>query len=270
MEALEDSPPAPLRVPERRLTPADVEAVIARAIELHLREAAESGDEEIPEAALLRIGDELGLPAVHVRRALAEMDGGAVGEDGWLARHVGESRAAVSRVVARNAEETGNELESYLRGTECMVVYRRLPGRTIYTRASGLVASAARAARRLRGRHPLLRADRVEVAVQALEGDSCCVAVAIDLTRKRTEHAGAGLVGGVVAGGGPAAAAGLLVAPAAALVGLPLALGAVLAARAAYRSALREAGSRLESVLDRLEHGELAGPAAAGPRLFGL
>jgi hypothetical protein len=255
-----DRAPARVDEPERRLSPAEVEAVLGRAIELHVRSAAHAGD-LLSEGELLRIGGELGLPAHTLRQALTEVDGGIGLEHGWLARHLGAGRAGASRVLERRAGSVQTELERYLLETECMVVERRFPERTVYAAASGVLASATRATRRLAGRHPLLQADRLEVAVQELDAGSCCVAVTVDLAQKRRDVAITGVIGGG-AGTAAAAAAGIFLAAPAALIGVPVVAAILYGSRSAYRGTLAETSARLESLLDRLEHGELRrGPA---------
>ena len=260
MERSVDRVPARLDQ-ERRLSPAEVEAVLERAIELHVRESAERRGELVSEGELLRIADELGLPAHHVRQALAEVDGGIAPDEGWLTRHLGAGRAGASRNLEQRAEDVRRELERYLLETECMVVERRFRGRTVYAAGTGVLASATRATRRLAGRHRLLGADRLDVAVQGLDSGSCCVAVTSDLRRKRRDVAVTGAVGGGL-GAGVAIAAGVVLAPPAALVGAPLLVAAYLGSRAVYRETLGESATQLESLLDRLEHRELGrGPA---------
>jgi hypothetical protein len=258
-----DRAPARVEESERRLSPAEVEAVLGRAIELHVRSSAHR-DGELSEAELLRIGDELGLPPHTLRQALTEVDGGIGLEHGWLARHLGAARAGASRIVERRAGSVQAEIERYLLETECMVVERRFPERTVYVAASGVLASATRATRRLAGRHPLLQADRLEVSVQELDAGSCCVAVTVDLAQKRRDVAVTGVIGGGTVTAA-AAAAGVILAPPVALVGIlgiPAVVAILYGSRSAYRGTLAETTARLESLLDRLEHGELRrGPA---------
>jgi hypothetical protein len=253
---------------ERRLAPVELEAVVLRAIELHVRDLARSGD-DLSEGELLRLGAELGLPAAYLRQALAEVDGGIGRDAGWLARHVGPPRAGASRVVARPAADAERDLDRYLVDVECMIVERRFPGRTLYVPATGLLASGMRAIRSLGGRYPLLGAKSLEVAIRPVESSSCCVAVAVDLARKRREHIAAALAGTGV-GGGVAIAAGVAVAPPAALAAIPVAVAAAAGSRTAYRGAVAETASRLESLLDRLEHGELGTPRVRRLGLLGV
>jgi hypothetical protein len=260
MTGLVEHAPARLEDADRRLTPAEVEAVLGRAIELHVRSTHGVGD-LLSEEELLRIGGELGLPVAYLRQALTEVDGGLRPEAGWLFRHLGAGRGGASRIVPRRAAEVERELDRYLLDTECMVVERRFPERTVYVAATGVLASATRATRKLAGKHPLLGAERLEVAVHAVDANSCCVAAAMDLTRQRRDAAITGVIGGG-AGGLAAVAAGVFVAPPLALAGLPVLVAIAYGSRSAYRATLAQSTARLESLLDRLEHGELRrGPA---------
>lgn len=260
MTGLVEHAPARLEDVGRRLTPAEVEAVLGRAIELHVRSTHGAGD-LLSEGELLRIGDELGLSVAHLRRALAEVDGGLGPEAGWLARQLGAGRAGASRILERRAADVERELDRYLLETECMVVERRFPERIVYSAATGVLASATRATRKLAGKHPLLGAELLEVAVQEVDARSCCVAVTIDLTRQRRDAAITGVIGGG-AGGLAAVAAGVFVAPPLALAGLPVLVAIAYGSRGAYRGTLAQSTARVESLLDRLEHGELRrGPA---------
>lgn len=260
----------PARVPERRLSPREVEDVIGRAIELHVRESAHARGDELTELDVLRIGHELGLDPASVQRALAER-GGVPDDSGWLGRYVGDRRASSSRVVRRPAGEVEDAVDRYLRDTETMVVERRHPGRTVYVRAKGLLAMSMRVAGRVGRKHAPLDAVRLEVGVQPLDGVSCCVALTVDLEAKRREHVAVGGTLGAAGGLSAGLLLGTMVAPPLAVVGLPVVGIGLVASRLAYRGARSETLERVESVLDRLEHGELRrGHARGALRAFGL
>ncbi len=257
------------RLPERRLSSGEMEAVIRRAVELQMRETDPARGEGITEAELVRIGQELGLPAQHIQQALAEVRSRTQEEEWWFGRGFGAGKAVAARVMKRSVERVQRELDTYLRERECMVVQRRLPDRTIYAQASGVVAAVTRAAQRVGSRYPLLRAKTLEVSVQRIDEESCYVAIATDLVAQRTGLVAGGLLGGGSAGGIAGIAAAIAVAPPAALVGVPVLLGTVLASRALYRETLSRTCERLEALLDRLEHRELLPAASAVPRLGG-
>lgn len=255
-------------LPERRLTSNEMEAVIRRAVELQAREVERGVGEGITEAELVRIGQELGLSPLHMQQALAEVQSRAPEKDMLFGRGFGEARAVASRMVPRSADRVTHELDAYLRDRECMVVQRRMPGRTIYTQASGVVAAFSRAASRVGSRHALLKVKTIEVSVQPIDESSCYVAVAVDLTGQRTGLAAAGLLGGGSGSAAVAATLAVAVAPPAALIAIPVFFGSILGTRAMYRHTAGSMQEKLESLLDRLEHAELLPPARhpGGPR----
>lgn len=259
------TPPERELLPERRLTSTEMEAVIRRAVELQAREVERGVGEGITEAELVRIGQELGLSPLHMQQALAEVQSLAPDKDILFGRGFGDARPVASRVIRRGAERVTQELDAYLRDRECMVVQRRMPGRTVYTQASGMVAAFSRAASRVGSRHPLLQVKQIEVSVQPVDESSCYVAVAVDLTGQRTGLAAGGLLGGGGAGAAVAATLGIAVAPPAALLGIPVLFGSLLGMRAIYRHTATTMQEKLESLLDRLEHRELL-PSPREPR----
>lgn len=259
-------------LPARPLSAAEVEAVIRRAVELQAQEVeGGAGPEGLTEAELVRIGSELGLSPQHVQRALAEIAVQPPREEGWFGRGLGPGVVQASRLIRRPAEQVRAELDTYLRERECMVVHRRFPGHVVYREASGATAALQRAAVQVGGRYPLLGAKQLEVGVRALDEDSCYVSLAVELRSQRTGWAAGGLAAGGGLGGATAVFLGIAVAPPAALVGVPLLLVPIAAARAAYRRSHARMQGQLESLLDRLEHGELGAAAPAGwRRWFGM
>ncbi|CAN5632145.1 hypothetical protein BH23GEM7_BH23GEM7_39810 [soil metagenome] len=252
-------------LPERRLTSTEMEAVIHRAVELQAREVERGVGEGITEAELVRIGKELGLSPLHMQQALAEVQSRAPEKDLLFGRGFGDSRAVASRMIRRSADQVTHELDAYLRDRECMVVQRRMPARTIYTQASGVVAAFSRAASRVGSRHELLKVKTLEVSVQPVDESACYVAVGVDLTGQRTGLAAGGLVGGSGAGAAVGIIFAIAIAPAAALVGVPVVIGSILGVRTIYRYAAAQMHEKLESLLDRLEHRELL-PPTRNPR----
>jgi hypothetical protein len=243
----------------RRLTNEEFEMVIRRAAELQARSPEETGAEGVSEADVVRIGQELGLSAAHVGRALAEVRAGASYERGVAARLMGVARLAVSRAVPGDAAALARALETYLTGQEYMIVQRRLPDRVVLVRASGAAAAIARTATELFRRVPLLGMENLEFSVRQLEPGTAYVGLATDLSGNRTGHlVGAGVMGGVFGAVG-AGSLSLAIGPAAVLVAVPLVAASLGGMRLAYRSEARKTLVKLESLLDRIEHGELAG-----------
>lgn len=258
MTALPDRPAdSPSNQPARRLSAAEVEAVIRRAVELQAHEAERgtgAGSEGMSEAELIRISKELGLSRHHIQQAIAETSVQAPVEDSWF----GPDAVSESRLVTRPAPAVREELDTYLRDRECMVVHRRFPDRVRYTRSSSVAASFQRLAGQMNAQHPLLGVPALEVGVREVDEQSCYVSITVSMRGQRTGLATGGVVGGTGAGGAIAVALGIAVAPPAALLGLPVLLGSILGTRAIYRHNVAQMESKLESLLDRLDHAELA------------
>lgn len=242
-------------LPARRLSSAEMEAVIRRAVELQTGPAAEEG---VTEAEILRVGQDLGLAPDLVRRAIAEVRSRPADDRGAIAALMGPGEARAARVIRRPAGELASFLERYLCECEQMLVHRRLPDRTRYSRAMGAVPTLVRAARQLAGTAQFLRARTLDVAVSAIDPEAALVELSTDLRSLRTFAAVAGVGGGGVGGGVVAVSSAIALGLTPfALLGVPLLVGVPLAARAAYASMHKQRREELESFLDRLEHGDL-------------
>lgn len=232
--------------------------MIRRAAELQARSAEEAGGEGVSEADAVRIGRELGLSPAHVGRALAEVRAGGVEERGLGVRVMGESRLAASRVIQGDAGTIARRLDAYLLEREYMVVQRRLADRVVYVRAAGVAAAVARTATELFRRAPLLGLENLEVVARQVEPGWSHLALATDKSGDRTGYmVGGGVMGGVFGAVG-GATLGIAIAPAAAVVALPILAASVGGMRYAYRSEAKKTLVKLESLLDRVEHDELA------------
>ncbi|HEX8362413.1 MAG TPA: hypothetical protein VF613_20000 [Longimicrobium sp.] len=245
--------------PARRVSTAELEAVIRRATELQF--ARGDAEEGLPEAEVMRIGKELGLEPAHVRRAILEVRGQPREEKGMMVSVMGPDTVRAARTIRRPAAALGMSLEEYLVKCEFMVVQRRFPDRTRYVRGNGMGAALGRAAAKMGQRSPMLDLRQVDVHVSPADEDTAYVELSVPMGSVRT-----GLtVGGVVGGGGAGAAAGIstaiMFADPFALVGFPIFGAAVLGARLIYRSVAGGVQERLEAFLDRVEHGELPSPA---------
>jgi hypothetical protein len=254
-----DLPDRPRKDPAApRLSNEEFELVIRRAAELQARSVEEAGAEGVSEEDALRIGRELGLSGAALGRALAEVRGGAVEEQGPLAKLMGPARISASRAVSGEARALARALEEHLVDVQYLVVQRRLADRTVFVKASGVLAAVGRTTTEIFRRAPLLGVDNLDVAVRELEPGLCYVGLSTDLGGERTSHAVGGVVTGGVFGGINAVVLGIAVAPPAALVAIPVAAALGFAWRYGYQVAARKALVQLESLLDRLEHGELA------------
>jgi hypothetical protein len=241
-------------LPERRLSTAEMEAVIRRAVELQA--GPSSAGEGVTETEIVRIAQELGLPSQYVQQALAEVRGSGTPDTGLLANTFGEARVVAARVVALDLDRAQRDLERYFRECEHMIVQRRRPGWTVYERANGIAAALGRATQRT----PLVKTRTVEVSISAADPGNCYVSLAVDLSGTRAGFAAGTAVAGGGGGATVATVLGLAVAPPAALLGLPLLAGIWWGMRAGYGSIADRTRLRLESILDRLESGELLPP----------
>lgn len=252
-------------VPERRLSPEELEAVIRRATQLQ----EGTGDQDgLSEGELVRMGADLGLSPIHLQQAIAELRAGAGAERDLLSRAFGPSYLTASRTLVGAADRTRADLERYLVEDEFFVVCRRFADRTSYERGTGFIASIGRAANQLSRRGPRLDLRTLEVAVQPLEEGFCHVTLSTDLSGARGGIAAGAAAAGVGGGGAAALALAIAVAPPAALLGLPILAATVFGMRKAYVAMAERSRTQLESLLDRVQHHELPPPRAPRQRLL--
>lgn len=256
-------PPGGNNLPARRLSSSELEAVIRRAVEI--QSATGAPDEGISEGEVLRIGQELGLDAATVRRAIVDVRGRPPEEAGALARVMGPGVVRAARTVRRPPAQVGLLLEEYLLACEYMVVQRRFPDRTRYVRATGVGATFGRAAQKIGARHKMLELEQLDVAVSAIDENTALVELSVDVTAVRAGMAGAGVgVGGGAGVGAAVFAVATTIPDPLALVGLPILAGAVAAMRGIFGAMRGSTQDKLEAFLDRLEHGELKVPGRGG------
>ncbi len=251
-------------LPARRLSTQELEAVIRRAVEIQA--AGGATDEGISEGEVLRIGQELGLDPVSVRRAITDVRGRPPEERGVLAKTMGPGSIRAARTVRRPAAAVGLLVEEYLLKCEYMLVQRRFPDRTRYVRGTGVAAVMGRAARKFGASHAAMDLPQLDVSVSALDADSCLVEVTVDTGGMRAGlAAGAAAVGGTAASGIAAFALATTVMDPVALLGLPALLASWAGFRGIYGAVRHSTQDKLESFLDRLEHNELRIPASRTP-----
>jgi hypothetical protein len=268
VNGLPDRPTEKSGLPERRLSNRDFEMVIRRAAELQARESEGFGGEGITEAEALRIGRELGLSTQHLHRALAETGGMPVGEAGVMDRLFGSNVVRAARAVPGEAENVARLLERYFVEREYLVVQRRFADRVVFTRATGVAAAMGRATSQIFSRSPLLSVGTLELSVHPFEEGFTFVGLATSLATQRNAAAASSIVGGGTGAAATGAVLGILVAPPAALLALPILGASIYGARAYLEGSARKVQVQLESILDRVEHGDLPPPARgwAAPR----
>lgn len=267
----------PLAVdPERRITRRQLEVVIRRAAELYAADT--DADERISEAELLRIAEEIGLPARYVRQALYEAIDDA--EATVLDRIAGPGNLIVARSIPVDAGPILRHMEEYLVTREYLQLRRRQGEKAVFVPADDLISRFARSLSRPARRFHLARARAVGVEVHQLEPGWAHIRLEVDLSVQRNELVrGGGILAGIfgaAAGTGlailtaPVAGAALgdlagIIAGTTAFVGTAAASTAAGIAAAAARFRARAAAAReeIEVLLDRAQRGETLDPPPA-------
>jgi hypothetical protein len=105
----------------------------------------------------------------------------------------------------------------------------------------------------------------LDVAVSAIDDGTALVELSVDVAGVRAGMAGAGVgIGGGAGVGAAIFAIATTIPDPVALVGLPILAGAVAAMRGIFGAMRGSTQDKLESFLDRLEHGELKVPGRGG------
>lgn len=259
------------------ITRDDLQLVIRRAAELYTAEA--DADEQLSEAEVLRIADELGLPGRHVRQALYELPLDR-GESGWVDRWFGPEAVVGTRVVRGKPSAVVDRLEDYLVTREFLQVLRRQGDRVAFSPAEDAISNVARAVRRPQRQWQIARARRVLVEARPIPDAESHVRMELDVANRRTRAVTGGIVGGAliglplaagaffpvghivldVAGDAAGYAAGLMAGAGAfaASVGAGMAI-----ARARFRTRVEDARLEVAALLDRLEGGRALDPPPA-------
>lgn len=254
-------------LPERRLSPEQFEQVIRRAAELQARGLESPDAEAMSEAEVMRIGREIGISPVHVRRALAETGSGeAVAPPGLGERLFGAAWVSASRAVPGDPESVRAALDEYMVGRERLAPVRRFTDRTVYEKARGLDLFRALTAAQdalTSSRQPtvgagfrLRKASAVEVVFRPLEEGYTYLTLAADLGTHRTATASVGAIGGGGLGMSVAAVLAIAINPIAAVAGAPVIAGALLGTRTIHLRVAARARMHLEALLDCVERGE--------------
>jgi hypothetical protein len=252
-----------------------LELIIRRAIDISLSE--QDAKEELTEAELIKIAEELGLSARHVRQALYEGSHSEPAADGFLDRYFGTVTVTAVRAVPCEVDMAHRRLEDYLVTREYLQIRRRQGANAFFEPADDAFSSLARAFSRPSGRYHLARSQRAYLTVRPLEPGYCHVRLQMSYPEQRKRQAtSATLLGGLLAlttGGlvagtvGVTLDAGVLTTAAAAVAGLAsgggVFVGVWAAFRESYRKWLGRSRDEADAVLDRLEHGEDLRPPAS-------
>jgi hypothetical protein len=263
-------PPAPADSPGGSLAPLDraaLERVLARATELQAR-LADTPD-ELTEKQLLELGNEVGIPAEHLKQALAEERTRVVlpEETGVVGSWFGSTMAMASRVVPGTPAEVLAQIDTWMQRQELLRVRRRIGERLTWEARRDFVGSM-QASFNIGGRpYALTPATEVGATVVAVDSSRVLVRLDADFEPSRTRNvrwAGVTAGLGVTSGAGVVALASISAEPGALVIGAVVGsiwtalagLGATAIAKAQRRKVTR-GQLALEQILDRLEHGEM-------------
>ncbi len=252
-----------------------IELVIRRAIDISLSE--QDAKDNLSEAELIKIAEELGLSARHVRQALYERPQDEPAPDAFLDRHFGPATVVAVRAVACDVQLAHGRLEDYLVTREYLQIRRRQGPNAFFEPADDAFSSIARAFSRPSGRFHIARVQRAYLTVRPLDAGWCHVRLQMSYPeqRKRQAHTAilAGSLFGLVTGGlvagtvGASLDSGVLQVAAAAVTGLVSGGGVFVGVWAAFRKEyqkwLGRSRDEADAVLDRLEHGNDLRPPAS-------
>lgn len=254
-KAVVPAPPAPL---ER----AALERVLARAAELQAAEA-DPGEPRLTEAQILEVGNEVGIPAKHLRQALAEERSRVEVpvEHGSVAALFGSATVSATRTVRGTPAALFDKLDSAMQNEESLRVKRRFPDRIAWEPRGGLATEFRRIMNVGGHGYRLARAEEVSATVIAVDAERSIVRLDASLAnvRKQRIAGGSGVAAFGTVSGGILVALGVMTAVAA----LPVAAGFVAGYFVARSHGPQVAGAQLalEQMLDRLERGELQRPS---------
>ncbi|MFN8666926.1 MAG: hypothetical protein U0164_06935 [Gemmatimonadaceae bacterium] len=262
-------PKAPAGQVAPQLDRAALERVLARAAELQAGQSEPA--EQMSEAQLIEVGNEVGISAEHVRLALAEeRTRVAVPEaKGVIGGLFGAEVVTASRVVNGQATDLLGRIDDWMQREESLRAKRRFNDRLTWEARRDLVGQLAQGFN-LGGRaYSLTSSNEVGATVVQVDAQRCIVRLDASFAESRRNY----VIGGSIAAGGGVLGLGGVMAVAAmipegsllfgALLGLVPALGGgaiTYAVAATHRKKVERAQLALEQVLDRLERGEIRRP----------
>jgi hypothetical protein len=234
-----------------------LERIIQRAAEL---QAAERDiGEGLTQTELLALGQDVGIPARYLQRALLEERTRVVvaaerGPLGWL---VGPTVLSAERVVPGNEAAVLKALGAWMEQEELLQVKRRYTDRTTWEPKVGAFASIQRALGARGKSFALSRATEIGAQVAPLEPGFCHLRLLADVRGQRQQRlwgaAGLVLFGTALAGVVPVLG---FLGPWALLPAIATWAAALAVARR-HRADNERTQVGLEQVLDRLERGEI-------------
>jgi hypothetical protein len=261
--------PAPRDPTPPALRRQELDRIIRRAAELQFQESETGGEaEELTEAEILRIGQDVGLEPGHLRRALGELRAEQLTptlptERGILAGVVGPARVQAARAVRGTVAELSPRLHDWLRRNESLTPLRERAGSSLWEPNQGFTAQMQRGFNLSGKNYELARGKSLEISIVPLEEGWVLVTLVADLSNVRTEHGlGWGMGLGLGALGAGVGVALIVSFPPAAILGTAVAAGlgggaaGTTLARQTFVPARARMAVALEGLLDRCERGD--------------
>jgi hypothetical protein len=256
------APPAASPGAPAPLERAALERVLARAAELQAAEA-DPGELTLTEAQILDVGNEVGIPAKHLRQALAEERSRVEVpvERGRVAALFGAATVFASRTVRGTPAVIFDKLDDAMQREESLRVKRRFPDRIAWEPRGGMATEFRRIMNVGGHGYRLARAQEVSATVIAIDAERSIVRLDASLANVRSHRIAGGSA--MLAGGGVTSGVLVALGVMAAVAALPVAAGLVAGYYIARSHAPQVAGAQLalEQMLDRLERGELQRPS---------
>lgn len=250
------NPPVPVGLDRSAL-----ERVLTRAAEL--QGTASDTPEQLSEAQLVALGQEVGVSAEHIRQALAEEKTRVTvpEEQGTIARYFGPGTAIASRVVHGRPEVVLASLDRWMQQEECLQVRRRFGERITWEKRPGFIGSITRGLDVAGRGYTLSSVPEVGASVVAVDAARVLIHLDAQLIERRSRVVGISAVVAALAVGSGAGLVALSV-----LAGGSIIIGAGFGAALTAAGGLISAGNArsqrrfvarvqlaLEQVLDRLE-----------------
>lgn len=261
---------------------AALERVLARATELQSTNT--EAPEGLSEERLLEIGREVGIPAEHLRLALAEERSRspfAEVEKGPMLNALGTVQVSAQRSVPGTSADLLASIDGWMKREEGLDTNRRSSNRLSWVPRNGPLSFIYNAVGRNGRSMELLRTDEVSATVTTIDAARAVVRFDADMSKLRRQQRnlmlglGVGLnaaifatistpvlILGAASNSMPAVSTGVGI-----LAGLQVLAGYGVwrAIRGSYRKALDRVHQKLEQLLDNAEHGAMV----ARPSLIG-
>jgi len=246
-----------------------LERVLTRAAELQA--TASDTPEQLSEAQLVALGQEVGVSAEHIRQALAEEKTRVTvpEEQGAVARYFGPGAAVASRVVPGRSAEVLAALDRWMQQEESLQMKRRFGDRITWEKRPGFIGSITRGLDVAGRGYTLSNVPEVGASVVAVDATRVLVHLDAQLTERRSRVVGISAIVAAIAIGSGAGLVALSV-----LAGGSIVVGAGFGAALTAAGGLLSAGNArsqrrfvarvqlaLEQVLDRLESQSVRPPS---------